>query len=66
MVETECRARDTHPELEQIYNCHVSFGNRLTLDEPSKTVSLKIESSTFPNQLGIDEKALSPRSLPTR
>jgi hypothetical protein len=28
----------------------------LTLDEPSKTVSLKIESSTFPNRLGIDQK----------
>jgi hypothetical protein len=34
----------------------LSFGNRLTLDEPSKTVSLKIETSTFPSRLGIDQR----------
>jgi len=26
------------------------------VDEPTKTISLKIESSSLPNQLGIDQK----------
>jgi hypothetical protein len=34
----------------------VAYFGTYTVDEPSKTISLKIESSTLPNQLGIDQK----------
>ena len=50
------RTKVTPQEAHTINVGSIAYFGTYTVDEPSKTVSLKIESSTFPNQLGIDQK----------
>jgi Lipocalin-like domain len=50
------RTKVTPQEAQTINVGSVAYFGTYTVDEPSKTVSLKIEASTFPNQLGIDQK----------
>ena len=46
----------TPEEAKAIAVGSVAYFGTYTVDEPSKTISLKIESSSLPNQLGIDQK----------
>jgi hypothetical protein len=46
----------TPEEAKAITVGSVAYFGTYTVDEPSKTISLKIESSSLPNQLGIDQK----------
>src|SRR6202162_5823241 len=50
------RTKVTPQEAHAINVGLIAYFGTYTVDERSKTVSLKIESSTFPNQLGIDQK----------
>jgi hypothetical protein len=46
----------TPDEAKAITVGSVAYFGTYTVDEPSKTISLKIEASSLPNQLGIDQK----------
>jgi hypothetical protein len=46
----------TPEEAKAITVGSVAYFGTYTVDEPTKTISLKIESSSLPNQLGIDQK----------
>jgi hypothetical protein len=50
------RTKVTPQEAQAINVGSIAYFGTYTLDEPSKTVSLKIESSTYPNQLGNEAK----------
>jgi hypothetical protein len=50
------RTKVTPQEAQAISVGSIAYFGTYTLDEPSKTVSLKIESSTYPNQLGAEAK----------
>jgi len=46
----------TPEEAKAITVGSVAYFGTYTVDEPTKTIMLKIESSSLPNQLGIDQK----------
>jgi hypothetical protein len=50
------RTKVSPQEAQAINVGSIAYFGTYTLDEPSKTVSLKIESSTYPNQLGAEAK----------
>jgi hypothetical protein len=50
------RTKVTPQEAQAINVGSIAYFGTYTVDEPSKTVSLKIESSTYPNQLGTEAK----------
>jgi Lipocalin-like domain len=50
------RTKVTPQEAQAINVGSIAYFGTYTVDEPSKTVSLKIESSTYPNQLGTETK----------
>jgi hypothetical protein len=50
------RTKVTPQEAQAINVGSIAYFGTYTMDEPSKTVSLKIESSTYPNQLGTETK----------
>jgi hypothetical protein len=50
----------TPEEAKAITVGSVAYFGTYTVDEPTKTISLKIESISLPNQLGIDQKTASP------
>jgi hypothetical protein len=49
-------ANPTPEEAKAITVGSVAYFGTYTVDEPTKTISLKIETSSLPNQLGIDQK----------
>ena len=50
------RTKVSPQEAQAINVGSIAYFGTYTLDEPSKTVSLRIESSTYPNQLGAEAK----------
>jgi hypothetical protein len=52
------RTNVTPQEAQAINVGSIAYFGAYTLDEPSKTISLKIESSTYPNQLGTEAKRI--------
>jgi lipocalin-like protein len=50
------RTKVTPEEARAINVGSIAYFGTYTVDEPTKTVTLRIESSTFPNQLGIQSK----------
>ena len=50
------RLKVSPQEAQAINIGSIAYFGTYTLDEPSKTVLLKIESSTYPNQLGAEAK----------
>jgi hypothetical protein len=50
------RTKVTPQEAQAINVGSIAYFGTYALDEPSKTVSLKIEASTYPNQLGTEAK----------
>jgi Lipocalin-like domain len=50
------RTKVTPQEAQAINVGSIAYFGTYTLDEPSKTASLKIDSSTYPNQLGAEAK----------
>jgi Lipocalin-like domain len=52
------RTKVTPQEAQAINVGSIAYFGTYTVDEPNKTVMLTIESSTFPNQLGISSKRI--------
>jgi hypothetical protein len=50
------RTKVTPQEAQAINVGSIAYFGTYTVDEPSKTLLLKIESSTYPNQLGTESK----------
>jgi hypothetical protein len=50
------RTKVTPQEAQAISLGSIAYFGTYTVEEPTKTVMLQIESSTFPNQLGISSK----------
>jgi hypothetical protein len=50
------RTKVTPQEAQAINVGSIAYFGAYIFDEPSKTISLKIESSTYPNQLGTEAK----------
>ena len=48
----------TPDESKAIVSGAISYYGTYTVDEASKVVTMKIEASSFPNQLGMDQKRL--------
>jgi hypothetical protein len=46
----------TPEEAKAIVTGSIAYFGTYTVDEAEKTISLRIESSTFPNQLGMEQK----------
>jgi hypothetical protein len=49
-------AKATPEEAKALVGGSIAYSGTYTVDEPSKTITLNIESTTFPNQLGRPHK----------
>ena len=50
------RTKATPQEAQAIYTGMIAYQGTYTLDEASKTLTYRIETTTFPNQLGMQQK----------
>ena len=58
------RTQATPQEAQTIYTGMIAYHGTYTLDEASKTLTYSIENTTFPNQLGMQQKRVTARSRP--
>jgi lipocalin-like protein len=50
------RSKATPEEAKRVMDGTIAYAGTYTLDEPSKTIAYRIEVTSFPNQLGQDQK----------